>query len=67
VTSALEHSTLALNTRRLSTSPRVGLYTILPPPILYGVWHEKGGSVGGVYCAMGVRVGFTGGGAALKG
>jgi len=25
----------------------VGLYTILPSPILYGVWHLKGGLVGG--------------------
>ena len=25
----------------------IGLYTILPSPILYGVWHTKGGSVGG--------------------
>jgi len=33
----------------------VGLYTILPSPILYGVWHTKGGSVGGVYCEMGVQ------------
>ena len=27
---------------------RLDLYTILPSPILYGVWHTKGGgSVGG--------------------
>jgi len=26
--------------------PWFGLYTILPPSILYGVWHTKGGSVG---------------------
>jgi len=25
----------------------VDLYTILPSPILYGVWQTKGGSVGG--------------------
>jgi len=25
----------------------IGLYTILPPSILYGVWHTKGGSVSG--------------------
>jgi len=25
----------------------VGLYTILPSPILYGVWHTEGGSVRG--------------------
>ena len=25
----------------------VCLYTRLPSPILYGVWHKKGGSVGG--------------------
>ena len=23
------------------------LYTILPSPILYGVWHKHGGPVGG--------------------
>ena len=28
------------------TRPRVGLYTILSPPIVYGVWHTKKGSVG---------------------
>jgi len=33
----------------------VGLHTILSSPILYGVWHERGGSVGGVYCAMVVQ------------
>ena len=27
--------------------PGLGLHTILPVPILYGVWHETGGSVGG--------------------
>jgi len=26
---------------------RVGLYTILPLPMLYGVWHTQGGSGGG--------------------
>ena len=26
---------------------QVGLYTILPSSILYGVWHTKGGEVGG--------------------
>ena len=25
----------------------VGLYTILPSPIVYGVWHKRGGSVAG--------------------
>jgi len=30
----------------------ISLYTILSSPILYGVWHIKGGSGGGViYCA----------------
>jgi len=28
-------------------TPEVGFYTILPSPIWYGVWHKKGGSVGG--------------------
>jgi len=27
--------------------PKVTLYTILPLPILYGVWHTQEGSVGG--------------------
>jgi len=27
----------------------LGLYTILPLPILYDVWHTSGGSGGGVY------------------
>jgi len=47
----------------------VGLYTISPSPILYGVCHKRGGSVGGggVYCAMAVHsycngVDFSGGG-----
>jgi len=26
---------------------RLGLYTILPSPIVYGAWHTKEGSVGG--------------------
>jgi len=30
----------------------IGLYPILPSPILYGVWHKKGGSVGGAYIAQ---------------
>jgi len=25
-------------------APRLGLYTILPLPILYGVWHTQEGS-----------------------
>jgi len=29
----------------------IGLYTILPSPIWYGVWHPKAGSVGGTYIA----------------
>jgi len=37
------------------TGGEVGLYTILPSPILYGVWHTKKGSVGGVYCSMVVQ------------
>jgi len=32
---------------RLLPHAGVGLYTILPSPILYGVWHTKVGSVGG--------------------
>jgi len=31
---------------------QVGLYTILPIPILYSVWHTKGGSGGGSYLAQ---------------
>ena len=30
----------------------VGLYTILPSPILHRVWQEKGDSVGGAYIAQ---------------
>jgi len=46
---------------------KIGLYTISPVPISCGVWHKKGGSVGGrilrngraiAYCN---RVGFAGG------
>jgi len=29
------------------TQHKLDLYTILPSPILYGVWHNKKGSVGG--------------------
>jgi len=29
------------------TAPLFGLYTILPSPIVYGVWHKHGGSVKG--------------------
>ena len=50
----------------------IGLYTILPSPIVYGVWHTKGRSVGGVYYAIVVQsycneVGVAGGGGAMKG
>jgi len=30
----------------------VGLHRILPLPIVYGVRHKKGGSVGGAYIAQ---------------
>jgi len=33
--------------RTALTQVCIGLYTILPSPILYGVWHKKGRSVGG--------------------
>jgi len=37
-------------------APPLGLCTILHLPILYGVWHTKGGvGGGGVYCAMVVQ------------
>ena len=36
---------------------QVGLYTILSSPIMYGVWHSKEGSLGGVYRAMDVQSG----------
>jgi len=37
-------------------SVRNGLYTILPLPLLYGGWHTKGWSGGGVvYCAIDVQ------------
>jgi len=34
---------------------QVSLYTMLPSPILYGVWHTKGGSVGGRILRGGVN------------
>ena len=34
---------------------QLGLYTILPVPILYGLWHTQGGSARGVFCAIAVR------------
>jgi len=33
--------------QRTRLALRFSLYTILPSPILYGVWHKQGGSVGG--------------------
>jgi len=36
---------------RTNTESEVGLHTISPLPILYGVWHTQRGSVGVVYCA----------------
>jgi len=35
------------NQSKVLTKPHVDLYTILPLPILYGVWHTQGGSGGG--------------------
>jgi len=29
------------------TGGGLGPYTILPSPLVYGVWHQKGGSLGG--------------------
>jgi len=58
-----------MTSRRGGDPLRLDLHTILPSPILYGVWHTKGGLVGGgVYCERGVqkycyRVGFASGGA----
>jgi len=37
----------------------VGLYTILPSPILYGVWHNKGGGGGGAFIAQWTCNGFA--------
>ena len=34
---------------------QVGLYTMLLLPILYGVWHTKGGWGGGAYCPIVVQ------------
>jgi len=53
--------------KRISCKGQLGLYTILPSPTVYGVWHTKGRSVGGVYYAMAMqsyctRVGVAGGG-----
>jgi len=37
---------VALERGSVSEGSTVGLYTILPLPILYGVWHRKGGAEG---------------------
>jgi len=43
-------------TRRVEDkSPQTRRPTILPLPILYGVWHTKGGRGGVVYCTIDVR------------
>jgi len=44
----------AHTSRKQRTAP-LGLQPILPWPILYGVWHTKGGSGGVVYCAQFVQ------------
>jgi len=38
-----------LGAHRISAKSALGfgVYTVLPLPILYGVWHTKGGSGGG--------------------
>ena len=41
--------------KKRKTALHVSLYTIVPSPIWYGVWHKQKGSVGGVYCAMAVQ------------
>jgi len=43
------HGELCVNSHRRAAPVALlaGLYMILPSPILYGVWHKKGGSVGG--------------------
>jgi len=51
---------------RATLNLNLPLYTIVPLPILYGVWHTKGGSGGVVCCAIYVqyycnRVGNAGG------
>jgi len=38
--------------RLVRLTPQLSLYTILPLPILYGVWHKREGRWWGVYCAM---------------
>jgi len=43
--------------RQSSCGLQVGLYTILPSPILYGVWHKGGGSVGGRILRNGRAIG----------
>ena len=43
-------------TRAPRSTSRLDLYTILPSPMVYGVWHTKGGGRwGSVYCAMVVQ------------
>ena len=43
----LSTSSLSDQTDELLSAPSLGLYTTLPSPILYGVCHKTGGSVGG--------------------
>jgi len=43
------HHTIVLTA--ISCKGQLSLYTILPSLICYGVWHTKGGSVGGAYIA----------------
>ena len=41
--------------RRAQRLLRLGLYTTLPSPILYGAGPKRGGLWGGVYCALVVQ------------
>jgi len=46
------NSATALAEAESAREVRVGLYMILPSPILYAAWHTKEGSVGGASIAQ---------------
>ena len=41
--------------KKRKTALHVSLYTIVPSPIWYGVWHKQKGSGSVVSCAIGVQ------------
>ena len=53
---ALQEYVNTCSIRRILILDHLGLYTILPSPKVYGVWHTKGGGrLGGVHSAMVVQ------------